>query len=360
MNPSRSIPVLAVSLLPALLAGTACQKGVVPAEWTLGVAEVMRLGDGDAPEEAFYQPVAIAVDGAGRLHVLDSGNARVQVFGANGTYLATLGGPGEGPGDLSRPSGMWVFADGEVVIADTGNARLQRYGPGGRVIGAVSLDFLPLDVVGTDRHLWVVRLPPPTLLFGADPEPLVHQLDRDGAYLAAYVAPEAAAAGVIYFLRNSIRLAATPGGGFALAHTHVRSAISTYAATGALERDIPVLYKAQGWAPLGEIPREVNEQSLDRIARTASALHWDERRQLYWLLAGYVDRLQNGEWVSGTELYRYDVGGTYRGSVVLPFSGRAVTTAPDGTLWVLDSEGVVHNMRLHDPEMAPETGSSVL
>lgn len=343
-------------LVAAALLPLACNDTEVPAEWTLQVAEVRRLGDGDSPEELFYQPVSLGVDGRGRLHVLESGGARVQVFGAQGTWVGTRGRPGQGPGELSKPSGMWVFDDGEVVVADTGNARLQRYGPAGTVIGTVSLDFLPLDVVGTARHLWVVRLPPPTLLYGADAQPLVYQLDRDGAMLASHVKPEPSDVGVLYFLRNSIRLAPTPGDGFAVAHTHVSSNLTLYDADGAPERQIPVLYKAQGWAPLGRLPRQISEESLERIARTCTALHWDDRRGLYWVLAGYVDRQQDGAWITGTELYRYDSRGGYRGSVVLPFSGRALTSAPDGTLWVLDSEDVVHNLRLRDAEMAPAGG----
>lgn len=339
-----------------LIAVSACSIPEVPAEWTLQVAEVRRLGDAEAPEEAFYQPVALGVDGRGRLHVLDSGSARVQIFGPQGTYLATRGRPGEGPGDLAKPSGMWVFEDGEIIVADTGNARLQRFGPGGGAIGEVPLDFLPLDVVGTPRHLWVVRLPPPTLVYGADSQPLVHQMDRDGRWLGGYVEPQASDVGVLYFLRNSVRLAASPGGGFAVANTHVSSLIRLHGATGAPELEIPVLYKAQGWAPLGRLPREINEESLERIARTCTALHWDPRRSLYWVLSGYVDRQQDGRWVTGTELYRYDSRGAYRGSVMLPFAGRALVTAPDGTLWILDDEGVIHNMRLRDPEMAGVAG----
>jgi hypothetical protein len=332
-------------------AGCAPQR--VPAEWTLAAEEIGRVGDGTDPAEAFYEPAVVRVDGAGRLHVLDTGNDRVQVFDVDGRYLRTLGRSGEGPGDLSRPMGMWVFGDGEVVIADSGNARLQRFGPGGDPLPAVGLDFVPLDVVGTDRYLFTLRLPPPTFIYGPGSEPLIHRTDRDGSPLDAFLEPEAAEVGILYFLRNTLRLAAGPGEGIAVAHTHVVSRIRRFAATGAPEGAIDVLYKAQAMAPLGRLPRRVNDSSLASVARTCTALEWDARRGTYWVLAGYVDRRRDGSWVSATELYRYRPDGRYAGSVMLPWSARSVAAAHDGTLWVLDSDGVAHRLRLEDPEMVP-------
>lgn len=335
---------------------SACAPAQVPPEWTLAVEEIGRVGDGSDPAEAFHEPATVRVDGQGRLYVLDSGDDRVQVFDAEGRHLRTLGNPGQGPGELSRPTGMWVFADGEVVVADAGNARLQRFGPGGDPLGTVSLEFVPLDVVGTERYLFVLRLPPPTFVYGPGNDPLIHRADRDGTLLDSFLRPESAEVGILYFLRNTLRIARGPGEEVAVANTHVVSRIRRFAATGVPAGVVDVLYKAQSLAPLGRLPEEVNDASLADVARTCTALEWDARRGVFWVLSGHVDRRQDGTWVTATELYRYHPDGRYGGSVMLPWAARSIASVHDGTLWVLDVEGVAHRLRLTDPEMAPAAG----
>lgn len=344
--------------LPGLLAAALVLSSCAPEsrleEWTLALEEMTVLGEaGDGPQSSFFNPMDLAFDGNGRLYVLDGGNDRVQVFDAEGKYLATRGRSGSGPGDLSRPSGMWVYPDGELLVADTGNGRIQRYGPSGEPLPAMKLDFLPLDVVGTDRRLFVLRLPPPTYVYGPDPTPLVQVFDRDGLALGAHVTPESAEVGILYFLLNTLRIAAAPGGGFALANTHVYSRIRLFDAAGNPQREIPTLYKAAALAPLGRLPKLLNDESLTRVAKTALDLCWDPDRGMYWVLSGYVDRTREGKWVTARELYRYDADGNYRGTIVLPFRAVAVAASPDRTLWLLDEEGLAHRFRLRDPDVAP-------
>jgi sugar lactone lactonase YvrE len=79
----------------------------------------------------FSHPVGLGTDGAGWLYVTDSGSTfqRVQVFDANGTYLATIGGAG-GQGDyqFAAVAGIHVSPSKEMLVADTGNHRLQVFG----------------------------------------------------------------------------------------------------------------------------------------------------------------------------------------------------------------------------------------
>ena len=71
----------------------------------------------------FFWAQAVAVDGAGRMYVSDTGNTRVQVFGANGEFLSTLGREGQGPGELQGPFGIAMTGD-RVIVNDVGNQRL--------------------------------------------------------------------------------------------------------------------------------------------------------------------------------------------------------------------------------------------
>lgn len=71
------------------------------------VEEDLRIGalDGDGPE-VFGRLIALRVDDAGNLFVLDNLAAEVRVFDPAGTYLRTFGGDGDGPGELRRPTGL--------------------------------------------------------------------------------------------------------------------------------------------------------------------------------------------------------------------------------------------------------------
>jgi len=68
----------------------------------------------------------LAITEEGLLYVLDSGLSVVYSFDFNGNHLATLGGPGQGPGELHKPS-VLVWADPYLWVSDYGNGRLQIF-----------------------------------------------------------------------------------------------------------------------------------------------------------------------------------------------------------------------------------------
>lgn len=70
----------------------------------------------------------MAVDGAGNWIVSDTGNGRIQVFKADGTFITTFGEAGSGPGQLSGAWGVSVDTEGRVLVADDGNKRVQVFG----------------------------------------------------------------------------------------------------------------------------------------------------------------------------------------------------------------------------------------
>lgn len=332
----------------------ACQRAAIPSEWTLEAEEIRTLGgesDGDAT--AFLTPVALEFDAQGRIYVLEGGGDRVRVFSPRGEPIVSIGRHGKGRGEVSGPEGLWVYPNGELMIADTGNRRLVRFGAAWEPLDEIRLDYLPLEVVGTAERIFVLRLPPASFVFGPQVEPLVSVLDRDGRHLDTVVMPQPNNSGILYFLLNARRMTLAPGGGFALAHTHAIAQVQIYDRLGSPAGTIDTLYKAASWAPLGTLPHHLGERSLDRVARTISDIVWDETRGLYWVVAGYVDRTAESTWTIGTELYRYDISGAYRGSVMLPYSARLAAAAPDRTMWTIDDTGILHQFRLRDPDLAP-------
>jgi len=341
----------AIALL--LLAAVGC-GGRPLEEWTLGLEEELTIGaDPVTLQTALYLPMALGFDHRGDVFVLDSGNHRVQVFDPAGTYLRTLGGPGEGPGMLEDPNGMFVHGDGRVWVADTRGRRIQPYAADGRPLPPLTVDLLPLDLVVSADRIFVQRLPQTSLLYGPDPAPLIAVLDSSGNVTGGFIDPVESPAGILYMLENMMALAPGPGGGVAVVNTHFASLLRRYDPGGGPLNEIPVLYKAEAFAPLGRRPAAINEESMARIARTASDLAWDEGRRLFWVLAGYVDRTPEGEWIVGREVYRYAPSGEYRGSIMLPQQAVSLAIAPDGRLWTLDLDGVAHGFRVTDPDTAP-------
>ena len=95
-------------------------------------------GDGTGWDFSHFDgwgPHRLAVDSQGRLYVVDSGNARVQVFDnfANGNaYLTTIGGSGgTQPGRFSNAMGIAIGPDDSVYISEIeNNHRIQKFAPG--------------------------------------------------------------------------------------------------------------------------------------------------------------------------------------------------------------------------------------
>ena len=81
-----------------------------------------------SPVGVLIAPRGIAVDRAGRVYVVDSGNSRIQVFSNDGHLLMAWGSEGSGPGQFSRPDGIAVDAQGNIYVADRGNRRIQKFG----------------------------------------------------------------------------------------------------------------------------------------------------------------------------------------------------------------------------------------
>lgn len=96
--------------------------------------------DGAGSSAQFTVPMAVAVDGAGKVYVADMGNNRIRTVAADGT-VGTLAGSGKvgganGPGSsasFSSPSGLAVDALGNVFVTEAGSHNVRHVAPNGNV-----------------------------------------------------------------------------------------------------------------------------------------------------------------------------------------------------------------------------------
>ena len=197
--------------------------------------EDLVIGSEDNANERFGDRVSVGVDDQGRIYVADTDNHRIQVFDADGTYLATLGRDGQGPGEFEFPRTIAVAGD-RVFVGDrrkvsvwstvdfsfieeltvVGNlARVQGAQPDGTVLALV-LAFDPVED-GTPNDLRVsVRMGP--LLEDGTLSPVFVETDLSnesdailpgGAYLEFAISPHprpyisTGSAGETYYTKSS-------------------------------------------------------------------------------------------------------------------------------------------------------------
>jgi len=78
------------------------------------------------------------MDPEGRILVADSCNHRVQIFSEDGKWLRTIGGAGDGLGEMSFPYDVRSDAEGNLFVCEFGNSRIQIFGK----------DYEPIETIG--------------------------------------------------------------------------------------------------------------------------------------------------------------------------------------------------------------------
>ena len=168
----------------AAAAGTAAAAvGRTRTRRVSGPSAIQQIGSVGTPGNAagqFNFPRAVAVDAEGQIYVADSGNNRVQVFNADGTFLRQWGSlckldtgegcVGGGDGQFNEPWGIAVGQDGSVYVSDTWNHRIQKFtnegqfvskwgvfGSTGGELGQENLFYGPRSLaIGRDGNLYVM------------------------------------------------------------------------------------------------------------------------------------------------------------------------------------------------------------
>jgi sugar lactone lactonase YvrE len=121
------------------------------------------LGSGNY---SVHAPLEIAIDKENNIYVADPGNNRVQKFNSSFTYVRSFGSGvgGSGNNQLNQPSGVVVDRHGNVYVADSGNHRVQKFDSQGQYLmtfgssgtGAGQFNFPASCAVTTTGDLFVL------------------------------------------------------------------------------------------------------------------------------------------------------------------------------------------------------------
>ncbi|MFC1791528.1 hypothetical protein ACFL0I_03580 [Gemmatimonadota bacterium] len=106
------------------------------AGWT--VTEDLRIGTiAGEPEYQFGRLAFLDVSEDGVIYAMDMQAQEVKVYDAQGTFRNTIGGPGQGPGEIGQGAAFVLLdPDGGVVIPDLTNRRVSRYSSDGTPQGS--------------------------------------------------------------------------------------------------------------------------------------------------------------------------------------------------------------------------------
>ena len=115
---------------------------------------IYQVGGVSAPAWAAFGDVAqVVFDQTGRLYVLDRSAKSVTIVSPDGTFSRTVGGPGDGPGELAFPTGLARDRDGALIIFDQARRSFVTYDSLGGFLRSFPLDpdiVAPAGPLGID------------------------------------------------------------------------------------------------------------------------------------------------------------------------------------------------------------------
>jgi hypothetical protein len=111
---------------------------------------------GAAPGQFRLATGAISVGADGLVYVSDTGNFRVQVFSATGTFIRQFGSFGTGRGEFQWPFDIAVDAQGNAYVADDQQMTVSRFSPTGRFVWRIGgLGTTKADLTGHEHLVGV-------------------------------------------------------------------------------------------------------------------------------------------------------------------------------------------------------------
>jgi len=95
---------------------------------------VARWGSQGSDEGEFEVPIGVAVGNNGDVYVTDAFLQHVQRFSANGDFISAFGSYGTGPGEFETPWGIAAAPDGSIYVSSVDSSIIQKLTPDGQYI----------------------------------------------------------------------------------------------------------------------------------------------------------------------------------------------------------------------------------
>jgi len=125
---------MAAGILIFLYPATLASGGRIDQNSPFTLKEIRRIDFRDLPEKIdFTNPSRIALNSKNELFVTDTRANNIKIFDAEGKFLKVIGREGQGPGDLSRPSGI-TFNGTYIIVWELGNRRFSIFSEDGGFI----------------------------------------------------------------------------------------------------------------------------------------------------------------------------------------------------------------------------------
>jgi DNA-binding beta-propeller fold protein YncE len=110
----------------------------------------------------FHEPNDVAFGRHGEIYVSQGhgqGESRILEFDANGNFLKTWGGEGEGPGQFNQPHSLITDSSGRLYVADRSNERVQVFDADGNFLREWVYPGAPcgLALMADRRHLMLAH-----------------------------------------------------------------------------------------------------------------------------------------------------------------------------------------------------------
>jgi hypothetical protein len=137
----------------------AAGRGEAPAPPAAGRGGRGPAGSG-TPGSTFNRPADVAWDRAGNIYVADGigTNNRVAKFDKDGRFISQWGSTGSGPGQFNGVKALAIDDQGNVYVADTGNKRIQVFAADGTFTSEFGNVGTPLTMCmtrGSTQHLYI-------------------------------------------------------------------------------------------------------------------------------------------------------------------------------------------------------------